>query len=348
MLAGLKIVVIPCHSNGYINMDALKTKAKEYGDRLAALMITYPSTYGIYEETIKEVCETIHQNGGQVYLDGANMNALVGLVSLKELGADVCHLNLHKTFCIPHGGGGPGMGPIGVSSHLAPFLPSHPVVSSNTRAEAMGPVSAAPWSSGSILLISWMYLRMMGSDGLRKATQTAILNANYMKERLKDYYPVKYTSPNGYVAHEFIMDLRPFKKSANIEVEDVAKRLMDYNFHSPTMSWPVPGTLMLEPTESESMDELDRLCNALISIRQEIMQIEDGTQPKEDNVLKNAPHVPEVVCATEWTKPYPRELAAYPLPYLHDHKFWPSVSRIDNVFGDTHLICSCPPLDTYL
>eukprot|EP00339_Tiarina_fusa_P000194 CAMPEP_0117001254 /NCGR_PEP_ID=MMETSP0472-20121206/3312_1 /TAXON_ID=693140 ORGANISM="Tiarina fusus, Strain LIS" /NCGR_SAMPLE_ID=MMETSP0472 /ASSEMBLY_ACC=CAM_ASM_000603 /LENGTH=896 /DNA_ID=CAMNT_0004701195 /DNA_START=379 /DNA_END=3069 /DNA_ORIENTATION=- len=347
-MAGLKIVVIPCLPNGYINMDALKAKAKLHEKDLAALMITYPSTYGIYEEAICEVCDIIHENGGQVYLDGANMNALVGLVSLKEIGADVCHLNLHKTFCIPHGGGGPGMGPIGVSSHLAPFLPSHPVIPSNNNKEAMGPVAAAPWSSGCILLISWMYLRMMGSDGLRKATQTAILNANYMKERLKDYYPVRYTSSNGMVAHEFIMDLRPFKQSANIEVADVAKRLMDYNFHSPTMSWPVPGTLMIEPTESESLDELDRLCNALISIRQEIMQIEDGTQPKEDNVLKNAPHVPDLVCATEWTKPYPRELAAYPLPYLYEHKFWPAVSRIDNEFGDTHLICSCPPLDTYL
>ena len=346
-MAGFKIVVIPCLSNGYIDLDAFKKKVAEHSDNLAALMITYPSTYGIFEEEIVEVCNTIHQNGGQVYLDGANMNALVGLASLKDIGADVCHLNLHKTFCIPHGGGGPGMGPIAVAEHLAPFLPSHPVISSNTNPNALGAVSAAPWSSSSILLISWMYLRMMGGEGLRKATQTAILNANYMKECLKSFYPVKFTSINDMVAHEFIMDLRPFKKSANVEVADVSKRLMDYNFHSPTMSWPVPGTLMIEPTESETKDELDRLCSALISIRQEIGQIEDGIQPKEDNVLKNAPHVTSVLTATEWTKSYPRELAGYPLPYLYEHKFWPSVSRIDNEFGDKHLICSCPPLDTY-
>ena len=346
-MAGFKIVVVPCLPNGYIDLEAFRSKVAEHSENLAALMITYPSTYGIFEEDICEVCDVIHSNGGQVYLDGANMNALVGLASLKDIGADVCHLNLHKTFCIPHGGGGPGMGPICVASHLAPFLPSHPIVSSNSSASALGPVSAAPWSSSSILLISWMYLRMMGSEGLRKATQTAILNANYMKETLKNYYPVKFTSSNGMVAHEFIMDLRPFKKTANIEVSDVAKRLMDYNFHSPTMSWPVPGTLMIEPTESEDMHELDRLCNALISIREEIRQIEDGIQPKEDNVLKNAPHVTTIMTASDWNKPYTRELAAYPLPYLREHKFWPSVPRVDNEFGDKHLICSCPPLDTY-
>jgi len=347
-LSGYKIVVIQCDANGFLNLESLKDNVKKYSNELAAIMITDPSTYGIYEESICDICSLIHENGGQVYLDGANMNALVGLSSLKEIGADVCHLNLHKTFCIPHGGGGPGMGPIGVSSHLAPFLPSHPVIPSNTANTALGPIAGAPWSSGSILLISWMYLRMMGTDGLIKATQTAILNANYMKEKLKDYYPVRYTSSNGMVAHEFILDIRPFKQTANIEVADIAKRLMDYNFHSPTMSWPVPGTIMIEPTESESKDEIDRLCNALISIRQEIKQIEDEIQSKEDNVLKNAPHVPEVICATEWTKSYSRELAAYPLPYLFDHKHWPAVSRIDNEFGDTHLTCSCPPLDTYL
>jgi len=347
-MAGFDIVVIPCNPNGYINMDAFQEKLKKHSNELAALMITYPSTFGVYEENIREVCSLIHENGGQVYLDGANMNALVGLVSLKDIGADVCHLNLHKTFCIPHGGGGPGMGPIGVNEHLAPYLPSHPVINSNENPDAMGPVSASPWASSSILLISWMYMRMMGSKGLVKATQTAILNANYMKERLKDYYPVKYTSSNGMVAHEFIVDLRPFKQTAGVDVSDVAKRLMDYGFHSPTMSWPVPGTLMIEPTESENLDELDRFCNAMISIRDEIRQIEQGNQPKEDNVLKNAPHTAEIVTRSNWTKPYTRELAAFPLPFLYEHKMWPSVSRIDNEFGDTHLICSCPPLDTYL
>jgi len=347
-LAGMKIVVVQCEPSGYVSLQSLREKVEQHSKTLAAFMITYPSTYGIFEENIKEVCQIIHSHGGQVYLDGANMNALVGLSSLKDIGADVCHMNLHKTFCIPHGGGGPGMGPIAVAEHLAPFLPSHPVVSSNSNPLALGPVSAAPWGSTSILLITWMYIKMMGAQGLRKATQVAILNANYMKERLKDHYQVKFTSAAGKVAHEFIVDFRPFKKTTKVEATDVAKRLMDYNFHAPTMSWPVAGTLMIEPTESENLEEVDRLCDALIQIRQEIREIENGEQPDDNNVLKRAPHVAEELASGEWDRPYSREKAAYPLPYLREHKFWPSVTRVDNEFGDINLVCSCPPMDSYL
>lgn len=346
-LAGLRCVVVKAGSDGYIPFEEFKKKVMEHKDNIAAVMITYPSTFGVFEENIRDFTRLIHDVGGQVYLDGANMNALVGLSRLTELGADVCHLNLHKTFCIPHGGGGPGMGPIGVRSHLSPFLPSHPVVSCNPDDRALGALAAAPWSSASILPITWIYLRMMGANGLRRATQTAILNANYMKERLKSHYAIRYTSQTGYVAHEFILDFNPYRKSAGVEVEDVAKRLMDYNFHSPTMSWPVTGTLMVEPTESEGKMELDRLCDALISIGNEIRDIEDGKQPRENNVLKNAPHTMDVICSDKWDKPYDREQAAFPLPYVRENKFWPRVSRVDNVYGDLNINCSCPPVSSY-
>jgi len=343
-MAGFKIVTVDCLPSGYIDMDSLRAKAEANRDNLAAIMVTYPSTYGVFEEAIKDVCSYIHSCGGQVYLDGANMNALVGLVSLSELGADVCHLNLHKTFCIPHGGGGPGMGPIAVQPHLVPFLPSHPGAEYKFK-HSIGPVSAAPWGSSSILPITWMYIRMMGSKGLKKATQLAILNANYIRSRLADHYLVKFTASTGFCAHEVIIDIRPLKEA--VEAEDVAKRLMDYNFHAPTMSWPVPGTLMIEPTESESKAELDRFCDALISIRKEIQDVLDGKQPKTNNVLKNAPHTAEIVCNDKWDRPYPREVAAFPLPYVKENKFWPSVSRVNNTYGDTNIQCSCPPVSAY-
>lgn len=308
-------------------------------------MVTYPSTHGVYEETIKEVCEIVHTNGGQVYMDGANMNAQVGLTSPGRIGADVCHLNLHKTFCIPHGGGGPGMGPICVKAHLAPFMPSHPVVPTGALPAVegekvpFGTMAAAPYSSASILPISYAYISMMGSEGLLDASKHAILNANYMARRLENHYPVLFTGPNGTCAHEFILDLRPLKAESGIDVEDVAKRLIDYGFHAPTMSWPVAGTLMVEPTESESKDELDRFCDALISIRAEIQEVIDGTMPKEDNILINAPHTNEVLLQEKWDKPYARERAAYPAPWLKElGKFWPTTSRVDNVYGDRHLV----------
>jgi len=346
VIAGLKVVSVACDSHGNIDIQDLEAKATQYHDTLACLMVTYPSTHGVFEEAIRKVCEIVHTHGGQVYLDGANMNAMVGLVRPGAIGADVCHLNLHKTFCIPHGGGGPGMGPIAVASHLAPFLPNHPLVRVG-GSEGIGPVAAAPYGSPNILPISWVFMKLMGGEGLTKATQVAILHANYMANRLKKYYPVLFTGKNGMAAHEFILDLRPFKKTADVEVEDVAKRLMDFGFHAPTISWPVPGTMMIEPTESESKAELDRYCDALILIRQEIAEIEEGRLPRDNNPLKQAPHTIEIIAQSEWPHPYSRETAAFPAPWLRQHKFWPAVSRIDNVYGDRNLVCTCPPLESY-
>ncbi len=345
-MAGMAVVAVACDRYGNVDLTDLEAKAAEHRDRLAALMITYPSTHGVFEPGVRRICQIVHTHGGQVYMDGANMNAQVGLCRPGDIGADVCHLNLHKTFCIPHGGGGPGMGPIGVACHLAPFLPGHPVTDPGGR-DAVGPVSAAPFGSASILPISWVYIALMGRDGLTKATEVAILNANYMARRLEKHYPILYRGSTGLVAHEFILDLRPFKESAGVEAMDVAKRLMDYGFHAPTVSFPVVGTLMIEPTESEAKSELDRLCDALILIRAEIQDIADGRQPMKDNLLKNAPHTAPTVTANEWTRPYSREQAAFPAPWVRTQKFWPSVSRIDEAYGDRHLVCSCPPMDSY-
>jgi glycine dehydrogenase len=329
-------------------VDDLRAKAQQHHDTLAALMVTYPSTYGIFEERIREICAIVHDHGGQVYMDGANMNAQVGLTSPASIGADVCHLNLHKTFAIPHGGGGPGMGPIGVAKHLVQYLPSHSVVQVG-GAKGIHAISAAPWGSASILLISYGYIRMLGAEGMTEATRIAILNANYLKARLEGHYDVLYANANGRVAHELIFDLRPFKHGggATVDESDVAKRLMDYGFHAPTVSFPVAGTMMIEPTESEPKAELDRFCDALISIRNEIQAVVDGRADGKDNVLKNAPHTADVVTADEWTHPYSREQAAFPLPYVRAHKVWPSVSRIDNPYGDRNLICSCPPVEAF-
>ena len=346
VMAGFKVVPVACDEQGNIDVGDLKTKASQHADSLGALMVTYPSTHGVFEESIREVCEIVHTHGGQVYMDGANMNAQVGLTRPGDMGADVCHLNLHKTFCIPHGGGGPGMGPICIAKHIAPFLPGHPMTSMGGE-HAIGPVSEAPYGSPSVLPISWAYIALMGAKGLTKATQVAILNANYMARRLEGHYGILYTGKNGRVAHEFIIDGRPFKKSAGVEVEDIAKRLMDYGFHAPTMSWPVPGTLMIEPTESESKVELDRYCDALIGIREEIRAIEEGRADRESNVLKNAPHTARAVTADVWDRPYSREQAAFPAPWIREHKFWPPVARIDNAYGDRNLMCTCPPMETY-
>ncbi|MEH1969095.1 aminomethyl-transferring glycine dehydrogenase [Nostoc sp.] len=350
VMCGMKVVAVACDSQGNIDVDDLKSKAEKHSNELAALMVTYPSTHGVFEEPIQEICAVVHSHGGQVYMDGANMNAQVGICRPGDIGADVCHLNLHKTFCIPHGGGGPGMGPIGVASHLVPFLPGHPVVGNHEKisnSQRIGAVAAAPWGSASILVISWMYIAMMGADGLTHATKVAILNANYIAKKLESYYPVLYQGKNGLVAHECILDLRSLKKSASIEIDDVAKRLMDYGFHAPTVSWPVGGTIMVEPTESESKQELDRFCDALISIRQEIAQIEVGKVDIQDNVLKNAPHTAESLITGEWNHPYSREQAAYPAPWTREYKFWPAVGRIDAAFGDRNFVCSCLPMDAY-
>ncbi|OJH38013.1 aminomethyl-transferring glycine dehydrogenase [Cystobacter ferrugineus] len=347
VMAGYKVVVVKCDESGNIDVPDLRAKADEHKANLACLMVTYPSTHGVFEEDIKEICAVVHERGGQVYMDGANLNAQVGLTKPAEIGADVCHINLHKTFCIPHGGGGPGMGPICVASHLTRFLPGHPVIATGGN-DGIGAISAAPWGSASILVISWMYIAMMGGDGLTRATKTAILNANYIAERLQPHYPVLYRGKRGRVAHECIVDLRPLKKTTGVEVEDVAKRLMDYGFHAPTVSFPVSGTLMIEPTESESKAELDRLCDALIAIREEIREIEDGRTPRDNNVLKNAPHTARVITAPEWNRPYSREKAAFPAPWVKEHKFWPSVGRLNNVLGDRKLVCSCPPIEDYL
>ncbi|MEE3001985.1 MAG: aminomethyl-transferring glycine dehydrogenase [Planctomycetota bacterium] len=341
IVAGYEVVPINC-SDGDIELEDLEAKVKAYSDRLGAIMVTYPSTHGVFEESIHRICELVHEHGGRVYLDGANMNAMVGISRPADLGADVCHLNLHKTFCIPHGGGGPGMGPIGVTEELAPFLPGHPVVQpTSAGAQCVEAVSAAPYGSPSILPISWAYIAMMGASGLIRATQVAILNANYMARKLRDHYDIVFSNSNGYCAHEFILDCRPFEKSAGLRIDDIAKRLMDYGFHSPTMSWPVAGTLMIEPTESESLAELDRYCEALISIRNEIRLIEDGDADQEDNVLRNAPHTVEMIGSDEWSHPYSRSEAAWPLPWLRDRKFWPPVARVDNPHGDRNLVCSC-------
>ncbi len=348
VMAGMKVVAVDCDSQGNIDVADLQKKADKHKNELAALMVTYPSTHGVFESEIKEICEIIHNCGGQVYMDGANMNAQVGLCRPGDFGADVCHLNLHKTFCIPHGGGGPGMGPIGVMSHLVPFLPD---VSGDANEEkdanAIGAVSAAPWGSASILTISWMYIRMMGGVGLTEATKVAILNANYMAHRLESYYPVLYKGKSGLVAHECILDLRLLKKSAAIEVDDIAKRLMDYGYHAPTVSWPVAGTVMVEPTESESKQELDRFCDAMIAIRGEIAEIEKGNVDAQNNVLKNAPHTAESLMVDEWNHPYTRAQAAYPTPWTREYKFWPAVGRIDNAFGDRNFVCSCLPMEAY-
>jgi glycine dehydrogenase len=342
-LAGMRVVVVASAPNGNVDVNDLRSKVAAHQDRLACLMITYPSTHGVFEDEIRAICAIVHEHGGQVYMDGANMNAQVGLTSPASIGADVCHLNLHKTFAIPHGGGGPGMGPIGVAAHLVPYLPSHPLVPTGGE-HAIHAVSAAPWGSASILLISYGYIRMLGADGVTNATRYAILNANYIKARLEPHYAVLYARPNGRVAHELIFDLRPFK-GVGIDEMDVAKRLMDYGFHAPTVSFPVAGTLMVEPTESEDKGELDRFCDAMIQIRAEIEEVASGRADRVDNVLKHAPHTAEVVSATEWTHPYSREQAAFPLPFVRARKFWPAVGRIDNPYGDRHLFCSCPPVD---
>ena len=347
-MCGMRVVVTKCDANGNVDVEDIRRNAEKYSDKLAAIMMTYPSTHGVFEEDVVEICEIVHQHGGQVYTDGANMNALVGVAKPGKWGSDVSHLNLHKTFCIPHGGGGPGMGPIGVAAHLKDFLPGHPVIRPDSAGRhAIGPISAAPYGSASILLISWMYIAMMGAKGLTQATEVAILNANYMAARLKPHFSVLYTNKHGLCAHEFILDMRPFEKTAGIKIDDIAKRMMDYGFHAPTMSWPVPGTLMIEPTESESKAELDRFCDALIAIRAEIRAIEEGRADKLDNVLKNAPHTAAAVTASEWTHKYTREEAAYPAPWLRDFKFWPSVGRVDNPYGDRNLVCACEPMSAY-
>jgi glycine dehydrogenase len=345
VMAGLEVVVVRTAPDGSVELDDLRSKAESYRDRLAALMVTYPSTHGVFEDHIQEVCAIVHEYGGQVYMDGANMNAQVGLTSPAAIGADVCHLNLHKTFAIPHGGGGPGMGPIAVASHLAPYLPGHPL-SDTDSPTSIPPVAAAPYSSASILLISYGYIRMLGHDGLADASRYAILNANYIKARLEGHYEVLYTRANGRVAHEMIFDLRSFKR-AGIEEGDVAKRLMDYGFHAPTVSFPVPGTLMIEPTESEPKEELDRFCDAMIAIRAEIEAVVRGDADARDNVLKNAPHTAATIAADEWTHPYTRSQAAYPLPFVKASKYWPPVGRVDNPYGDRNLICVCPPIEAY-
>jgi len=345
VMCGMKVVVVECDDNGNIDVKDLKAKAEQHQETLAAIMVTYPSTHGVFEEAIGDICNIVHENGGQVYLDGANLNAMVGLARIGEFGADVCHINLHKTFAIPHGGGGPGMGPICVANHLIPFLPGHPIL--NNSETAIHAVSAAPLGSAGILPISWAYIAMLGDDGLKASTEIAILNANYMAHKLQGYFPILYRGTQGYSAHEFILDLRPLKKKSGISDEDVAKRLIDYGYHAPTMSFPVPGTLMIEPTESESKKELDRFCDAMISIKNEIDDVINGKMDAEDNPLKNAPHTAHAIASDEWDHPYSRQKAAYPAPYLKNHKYWPSVGRIDNAYGDRNLMCTCPPVEAY-
>jgi glycine dehydrogenase len=345
VMVGLRVVVVACDEQGNIDLEDLRAKAVEYSERLAVLMVTYPSTHGVFEEEIRQICTAVHEVGGQVYMDGANMNALVGLCRPAEIGVDVCHLNLHKTFCIPHGGGGPGMGPIGVAGHLVAFLPNHPMVEMGGES-SIGPIAAAPWSSASILLISWSYLKLMG-NGVTEATKMAILNANYISSLLEPYYPILYKGRKGRVAHECILDLRWARDAAGISVEDVAKRLIDYGFHAPTVSFPVAGTLMVEPTESECKAEIDRFCEAMISIREEIRQIENGVYLRDDNPIVHAPHPLDVVLAEDWNRPYSREVAARPAPWLFESKFWPAVGRLDNARGDRNLVCSCPAVEDY-
>jgi glycine dehydrogenase len=345
-MAGMEVVVVKSIENGNIDVDDLREKAEKYKDTLSVLMVTYPSTHGVFEESIIEMTDIIHANGGQVYMDGANMNAQVGLTSPGNIGADVCHLNLHKTFAIPHGGGGPGVGPIGVAAHLAKFLPGHSF-RLNNNPDAVSAVSGAPYGSASILLISYAYCMMLGKTGLKESTEYAILNANYIKNRLEEHYPVLYLGASGRVAHEMILDCRNFKKTAGVEVVDIAKRLIDYGFHAPTVSFPVAGTLMIEPTESENKAELDRFCDAMISIRKEIADIENGEADHDNNVVKNAPHRAQEIISSNWDKPYSREQAAYPMPHLLTSKYWVPVARIDDAFGDRNLICACPPMEEY-
>jgi glycine dehydrogenase len=345
VMAGMKVVPVQCDARGNVDVADLEARARQHADRLAALMITYPSTHGVFEEGVRRICDVIHEHGGQVYLDGANLNAQVGLCRPGDYGADVCHLNLHKTFCIPHGGGGPGMGPIVVADHLVPFLPTHPM-SENGGESGIGPVSAAPYGSPSILPISWVYIALMGGEGLRRASQMAILNANYMAARLGEHYPVVYTGRSGRVAHEFIIDLRPFK-DCGVTVDDVAKRLMDFGLHAPTMSWPVVGTMMIEPTESESKEELDRFCEAMIAIREEIRAVQEGRVAIADSPLRHAPHTADVLLAATWDRPYSRETAAYPAEWVRERKYWPPVARIDNAYGDRNLVCACAPMEAY-
>jgi glycine dehydrogenase len=346
-MAGMKVVVINCDKNGNVDLEDLKIKAKQHSKNLSALMVTYPSTHGVFEEKIKEICTIVHDNGGQVYMDGANLNALVGIAKPGKFGPDVCHINLHKTFCIPHGGGGPGMGPIACKKHLDPYLPKHEVIKDCGPTTGIGAVSSAPWGSASILVISWMYIKMMGAEGLKKASQVAILNANYIAKKLNKYFPVLYTGKNGNVAHECIIDIRPTKAETGITEEDIAKRLIDFGFHAPTMSWPVPGTIMIEPTESESLSEINRFCDTMIKIREEIDKVKSGKFDKNDNPLKNAPHTHTELTANEWKHKYDRESAAYPSATLKSYKYWPPVARVDNVYGDKNLFCSCPSMDEY-
>ena len=345
VMAGMRVVLVGCDEKGNIDVADLKARAEEHASELSCLMVTYPSTHGVFEEAIQEICATIHSYGGQVYMDGANMNAQVGVTSPGRIGADVCHLNLHKTFCIPHGGGGPGMGPICVAAHLAPFLPGNPLVKTGGE-HPVSSISSAPYGSASILPISYAYISMMGGDGLTRATQMAILNANYIKERLSGYYPLLYTGSKGRAAHEMIVDCRAFKE-VGVEVEDIAKRLMDYGYHAPTVSFPVAGTLMIEPTESETKAELDKFCDAMLAIRAEIQEIEDGKADRVENVLKNAPHTATMVLTGSWDLPYSREKAVFPAPFVKENKFWPSVRRIDSAYGDRNLICSCIPVEEY-
>ena len=346
-MSGMKVVVIACDKDGNVDFEDLKSKAEQYSKNLSALMVTYPSTHGVFEEKIKEICKIVHDNGGQVYMDGANLNALVGIAKPGKFGPDICHINLHKTFSIPHGGGGPGVGPIACKKHLDPFLPKHEVIKDCGPATGIGAVSSAPWGSSSILVISWMYIKMMGAEGLKKASQVAILNANYISKKLNKYFPVLYTGKNGKVAHECIIDIRPIKAETGITEEDIAKRLIDFGFHAPTMSWPVPGTMMIEPTESESLSELDRFCDTLIKIKGEIDKVKSGDFDKLDNPLKNAPHTHVELSANEWKHKYDRETAAYPSTILKSYKYWPPVARVDNVYGDKNLFCTCPSMDEY-
>ena len=346
-MAGMKVVVVSCDKEGNVDIEDLKSKSKEYSKNLSALMVTYPSTHGVFEEKIKEICKIIHDHGGQVYMDGANLNALVGIAKPGKFGPDVCHINLHKTFCIPHGGGGPGMGPIACKKHLDPFLPSHEVIKDCGPVTGIGAVSAAPWGSASILVISWMYIKMMGAEGLRKASQVAILNANYIQKKLEAHFPILFKGKNGYVAHECIIDIRPIKSETGITEEDIAKRLIDFGFHAPTMSWPVPGTMMIEPTESESLSEIDRFCETLIKIKKEINKVKNGKFDKNDNPLKNAPHTHSELAGNKWDHKYERETAAYPSIGLKSYKYWPPVARVDNVYGDKNLFCSCPSMDEF-
>ena len=347
VMAGMKVVVVDCDENGNIDLVDLANKAEQYSDALSAIMITYPSTHGVYEETVSDICEIIHDYGGQVYLDGANLNALVGIAQPGKFGADVSHLNLHKTFCIPHGGGGPGVGPVAVAEHLREYLPSHPLAPDLQSASIVGSVSGAPWGSAGILPISWAYIAMMGAEGLTHATKTAILSANYIANRLSEHYDILFTGKNGFIAHECIIDIRPINTNCGVSADDIAKRLMDFGFHAPTMSFPVPGTLMIEPTESESLAEIDKFCDAMIAIKQEINKIADGSYEYEHSMLRNAPHTAEHAISSDWDLPYTREEAVYPLISAKDDKYWPPVGRIDGAYGDKNLVCSCPSIEDF-